>query len=130
MKFLIMENRLNQLVFQYLEEYFKNEEFNYFHPYNIYTDDDGNEVEGEDPNVIEYYIGDYNEDDTTFRLYFEKYWTGDNDTAKKRKEESPLLTITDDNLEESLDSMFGDKWVDGFKMWFKDKFNLEVNRVR
>jgi hypothetical protein len=130
MKFIIMENRLNNLVFNFLEEYFKDQEFNYSHPYGHFTDEDGVEVEGEDPNAIEYYVGDYYEDDVTFRLYLEKYWTGTNATADKRRSESPLLTIMDTGLEVSLDAMFGNKWENGFKLWFKDNFNQDVNRVR
>jgi hypothetical protein len=132
MEYKIEENRINKLVFDFLEDYFKNDEIHYHHPYDQYRDEWGDEVEGENPNVIEYYIGDYYEDDLLFRLYFKDYWTGTNSTADKRRSESPLLTITDNNLENSLDGMFSEQkvWEEGLKIWFTYKFDLKVNRVR
>ena len=132
MEYEIAQERLNKLVYDYIEGYFKNDEINYSHPYDQYRDEWGDEVEGENPNVIEYFIGDYYEEDLLFRLYFEDYWTGSNSTADKRKSESPLLTILSNKFEESLNSMFNDIafWEDGFKLWFVEKFDLKIKRVR
>ena len=132
MEYKIEENRINKLVFDFLEDYFKSDEILYLHPFDQYIDDDGDEVEGENPNVIEYYIGDYYDDDLLFRLYFKDYWTGTNAAGDKRRSESPLLTITDNNLENSLDGMFSEQkvWEEGLKIWFTHKFDLKINRIR
>jgi hypothetical protein len=132
MEYKIEENRINNLVFDFLEDYFKSDEIHYHNPYDQYRDEWGDEVEGENPNVIEYYIGDYYEDDLLFRLYFKDYWTGTNSTADKRRSESPLLTIADNDLEDSLNGMFSEQkvWEEGFKVWFTHKFDLKINRIR
>lgn len=131
MEYKIKEEKLNGLVVNFLESYFKNEEINYTHPYDNYEDEDGDEVEGENPNVIEYYIGDYDEDKLLFRLYLKGYWTGKSTTADKRRNESPLISIMDENLEDTLDGMFNDEiWANGFKIWFKTKFDIDINRIR
>lgn len=85
MEYKIKEEKLNGLVVNFLESYFKNEEINYTHPYDNYEDEDGDEVEGENPNVIEYYIGDYDEDKLLFRLYLKGYWTGKSTTGQEKK---------------------------------------------
>jgi hypothetical protein len=124
MEYTIENERLNNIVFNFLESYFGNDEINYLHPYD-------NDFDGENPNVIEYYIGEYDEDKLLFRLYFEGYWTGTNATADKRRNESPILSITDENLEDTLDGMFNDEiWANGFKIWFKTKFDIDINRIR
>ena len=99
MEYKIEENRINNLVFDFLEDYFKSDEILYHHPYDQYRDEWGDEVEDENPNVIEYYIGDYYDEDLLFKLYFKDYWTGSNATADKRRSESPLLTIMDNDLD-------------------------------
>jgi len=88
MEYKIEENRINNLVFDFLENYFKNDEIKYANPHDIYRDEWGDEVEGENPNIIDYYIGDYYEDDLLFRIYLKDYWTGTNSTADKRRSES------------------------------------------
>lgn len=132
MEYEIDKERLNKLVSDYIDNYFRNQEINYSHPYDQYRDEWGDEVEGENPYVIEYFIGDYYEEDLLFRLYFKEYWTGTNSTADKRRSQSPLVTILNQEFEESLNTMFNDVmfWEDGFKMWFNEKFDLKINRVR
>lgn len=37
----------------------------------------------------------------------------------------------DENLEDTLDGMFNDEiWANGFKIWFKTKFDIDINRIR
>ena len=132
MEYKIEENRINKLVFDFLEDYFKSDEILHLHPYDLYRDEWGDEVEGENPNAIEYYIGDYHEENSLFRLYLRDYWTGTNATADKRRSQSPLLTILDEKLENSLNGMFQDisVWEEGFKVWFNHKFDLKINIIR
>lgn len=133
MKYEIDKDRLNKLVFDFIDSYFKNDKINYIHPFDTnYRDEWGDEDGGENPNVIEYFIGDYYEEDMLFRLYFKEYWTGTNSTADRRRSQSPLVTILNEKFEETLNSMFNDIlfWEDGFKMWFNYKFDLKINRVR
>lgn len=133
MDYEIDKDRLNKLVSDYIDNYFRNQEINYSHPFDTnYRDEWGDEDGGENPYVIEYFIGDYYEEDLLFRLYFKEYWTGTNSTAEKRRSQSPLVTILNGEFEESLNTMFNDItfWEDGFKMWFNKKFDLKINRVR
>lgn len=133
MEYEINKERLNKLVYEYIDSYFKNNEIKYAHPYDTnYRDEWGDDDGGENPNVIEYFIGDYYEEDLLFRVYFEDYWTGSNSTADKRRSQSPLLTILNEKFEETLNSMFHDInfWGDGLKLWFVEKFDLKIKRVR
>jgi hypothetical protein len=41
MEYEINQNRLNEVVIKFLENYFKNEEINYFHPYDYFVDEEG-----------------------------------------------------------------------------------------
>jgi len=134
MDYEISENKINKIVFDYIENYLKNVEINYSHPWDHFVDDDGNYVESENPSVIYYYEGDDESDDAAglFRLYFKDYWTSTNPNADKRRSESPLLTVYSNGLESALNGMFGKPhvWEEGMKLWFVKKFDIQVKRVR
>jgi len=130
MDFMIDENKLDGVVGKFLDRYFKDEEINYTHPYDVMFDEEtGGHYEGENPEVLIYYIGDYDEDDYLFKIYFEGYWSNTTEAGQKRISESPLLTM-DDELYNTLDGMFGDNWKQGFRKWFKNKYDIEVNKIR
>jgi hypothetical protein len=62
MKYIITESKFEKTIMNYFDELFDIENLNWTHPYDILDDETGEE--GEDENRIEFYIGDYNEDDT------------------------------------------------------------------
>jgi hypothetical protein len=134
MEYTIEGSRINELVVNFIDDYLKNVEINYSHPWDHFVDDDGNYVEGENPSVIYYYEGDDENDDDAglFRLYFKDYWTGTNPTADRRRSESPLLTVFSNGLENALNGMFGKPhvWEEGMKLWFVRRFDIKVKRVR
>jgi hypothetical protein len=130
MDFMIDENKLDSVVGEFLDQYFKNIEIKYIHPYSIYTNDYGIDVEGENPYVIDYYIGNYDEDKLLFRVYLEDYWSKKTEAGKKRIEQSPILTLMDENLENNLDGMFNNLWENGIRVWFESKFGIKIKRVR
>lgn len=125
MDFMIDENKLDSVVGKFLDQYFKNIEIKYIHPRTAYTN-----FEEENPNVIDYYTGIYNEDELLFRLYLEDYWSKETDAGKKRIEQSPILTLMDENLENNLDGMFNNLWENGVRVWFETKFGIKIKRIR
>jgi len=132
MKFIIKESKLNKFVIDFLNNTVDLNELNYFHPYDTYKDDNGDYVEGENPNVIDFYYGDYNEDDIIFRWYDKGYWTGQNVMGDRRRNESPILTFMNDNIPDNLNGMFGDngEWHEGLKEWFRTNFNHNIKTIR
>lgn len=132
MKFIIKESKLDKFVIDFLNNTIDLNELNYFHPYDTYEDDNGDYVEGENPNVIDFYYGDYNEDDIIFRWYDKGYWTGQNVMGDRRRNESPILTFMDDAIPNNLNGMFGDngEWHEGFKKWFRKNFNHDIKTIR
>jgi hypothetical protein len=130
MEYEINQNRLNEVVIKFLENYFKNEEINYFHPYDYFVDEEGNHFEGLDPNKVIFYMGKYDEDDVLFYWYGVGYWTGNNPTGDIRRSSSPMLSV-EVPIENLLDEMFGEKiWHSGIKTWFESKFPYKVKTVR
>jgi hypothetical protein len=117
MKYVITESKLNQTVKNYLNNTLDVENINWTH----LTDDWGNEQD-----AIEFYLGDYMDDETLFRLYGEEYW---NDNSDYRKPLSPMLYIEDQGLLNSLEGYFNDNWNEGFKEWFVETFKIPVNTI-
>ena len=127
MKFIISENRINDLVVKHLNSMFDVDNIGWIYG----ADDMGNDVD----YAAEFYIGDYGDDETIFRWYGNDYWTSDdaegwgeeyrNDLDNK----SPLLAFEDSSLSYQLDSIFGDRWEEPFKRWFEDNFDFSVKTI-
>ena len=45
------------------------------------------------------------------------------------KEKSPMLEFDNNGKKEQLDALFGDKWLQPFKDWIWDNFNLPVKTI-
>jgi hypothetical protein len=137
MKFIISENRIDDLVVKHLDSVLdvKNVGWTYG------SDDMGNEVD----YAAEFYEGDYEEgwgENTLFRWYDKDYWfddelglpaTGgyeyDRNLLKKNIEDSPILEFEDTHLSRQLDSIFNDRWEEPFKRWFEDNFHFPVKTI-
>lgn len=117
MKYIISESRLEETILNYFDELFDIDDVNWTHPYDEF--DDG--TEGEDENRIEFYKGDYSEEDTIFRYYKCDYFA----TYSEARENCPMLQVERD-YENTLDSYFGDNWREPFKKWFWDNFDLRI----
>jgi len=127
MKIIITESKLNQAVIDYLNETYDTNNIGW----TPGIDDWGNEVD----YAISFYQGDYDEDDTLFRWYSEDYWTSEEDYLwtdehiKEMKDKSPLLMFEDDDVYNTLNGYFGDKWKQPFIDWFWDKFHVPVKTI-
>lgn len=116
MRIIITENRLNQIIVDYIDKYYDVNDINYI--YHI----DGNN--NESYIGIQYYLGDY--DNVIFSIYKEDYWYSDYDSRKKL---SPILMVEDRDFVSSLYGIFGDRWKPVMAKWFENNFNEEVKTV-
>lgn len=120
MKYLITENKLNDIIHNFIDNYY---DVNEIHS-NPFHDEDGNPTDV----AIEYYLGDYQGEfeEDLFRLYNEGYWL---DTDDFRKKLSPILMIEDNDFVYNLNSMFQDKWKPVFKEWFEQNFGEKIKTI-
>ena len=124
MKIIITESKINTIISKYIDKMFN--DINYSYGY----DDDGNEVD----YAIEFYVGDYDDDDTIFRWYSEDYWDIEDDShnlnSQKKKDKSPILDVYDNNeLIIGLIDTFGDLWKEPLIKWFEEKFDLPIKTL-
>lgn len=120
MKYIISESRLEEVIMKFIEETFPVDEINFTNPYDEF--DDG--TEGEDPNRIEFYRGDYEDEDALFRWYGCDYFT----SFSKARENCPMVEL-EDPYSNTLDGYFGDLWKKPFKDWFETNFNVQIKSV-
>ena len=120
MKYLITESKLENFITNYIEDLFSVDEINWTNPMMY----DPEEMESyEDPNLIEYYIGDYEEgDNILFRWYGCDYF------GSNAQSNCPLVVI-EVEYERQLNLLFNNKWKEPFKDWFTSSFNLPVKYV-
>lgn len=131
MKFIISENRIDDLVVKHLESVYDIENIGWIYG----TDDMGNDVD----YAAEFYEGDYEDgwgENVLFRWYDKDYWfdeditkTTDYEKLKKRIEDSPMVEFQNSHLSNQLDSIFGDRWEEPFKRWFEDNFHFPVKTI-
>lgn len=118
MRFVISENRLNDIILNFINNYYDVDEIHS----NPFHDEDGNPTN----SAIEYYLGDWGDGEEVFRLYNESYWTNPDDFRKKL---SPILMIENEDFVSHLNSMFQDKWKPVFKEWFEKNFGEEIKTI-
>ena len=136
MKFIISENRINDLVVKHLDSMFDVNNIGWIYG----SDDMGNEVD----YAAEFYEGDYEvywAENTLFRWYAKDYWFSDESTLpetgheydrrilEKNIEDSPIVEFEDTYSSKQLDSIFGDRWEEPFKRWFEDNFHFPVKTI-
>ena len=125
MRIIITESKINTIISKYLDKMFN--DINYSYGY----DDDGNEVD----YAIEFYVGDYDDDDTIFRWYSEDYWDIEDDShnlnSQKKKDESPILDVYDNNelIIGLIDTFGSDLWKEPLIKWFEEKFDLPIKTL-
>ena len=106
MKIIITENRLHNLILNYIEDAYPVDDINYTEGYD---DEDGEII---------------------FRWYGENYWDGDDtELLRLRIEQSPMLHFEDSRDSEKLDSLFGNNWKPIFKEWFEKYFDLNIKTI-
>lgn len=115
MKYSISENRLNEVIIDYINSMFPMNEINWTHPME-YDDFD----EWEDESRVLFYLGDYDSDEVfgneaIFRWYSCDYFDNPNTLS------CPQIQIGY-QYEKTLNSYFGDKWKEPFLHWFNTYF--------
>ena len=126
MKYVITESRLNNTIIDYLNQMYDVDDINSTNPYAY---DDSTGEEWEDNNIVDFYRGDYNgpyDSDFVFRWIDPEYYAGGDYVGLQRK--CPILEVHE-NEGNVLNSYFGDKWHEPFKIWFEENFNLPVKTV-
>jgi hypothetical protein len=134
MKYLITESKLEQGIYDYLDELFSSENGNTEIHKLKSIDEDGNEIDGAYDLVNDdYYDGD-NQDylfSWTGREYYESltpnYITQHELEGLYKK--TPNVEIHDKNKVMTLNSIFGEMWKPIFNKWFQDKVNLPIKTL-
>ena len=121
MKYIITESKLESAIMDYFDELFDVSNINSTNPYD-YDEDTGEE--GEDENRVEFYIGDYGDEETCFRWYDCGYFKQDSHAQKI----CPTVTV-ESPYDIKLNGLFGDLWHEPFQKWFKENFDLPIKTV-
>lgn len=127
MKFIISEDKIYGLIMKHLNSMFDVDNIHW----TPYINDYGDEVD----YSISFYNGDYGDDDNLFRWYSEDYFYSEEMSNHSKtmidmwKEKSPMLEFDNNGKKEQLDALFGDKWLQPFKDWIWDNFNLPVKTI-
>jgi hypothetical protein len=113
MKYSITESKLESTIYTYINDLFE-DDLNH-----IYAEDDyGNEME----SGIQFYFGDYGDDEVAFYWYDTDYFDGDCEWC-------PIAEFSSE-LENKLNSLFDDKWHTPFKKWLQKEYNLKVKTIK
>lgn len=122
MKYVITESRLSKTITNYLYEIFDIENVHVTYPYE-YDEETGEE--GDDETRMEFYIGDYEDDNQCFYWYSKDYF----DEGTQVKEKAPIVELNEKYLN-ILNGYFGKEWIQPFKEWFTYNFNESVKTVQ
>jgi hypothetical protein len=129
MKIVITENKVFDLIYNYLDKTFDSNEIDWV--YGMGEDENGYPDEYiKNKNLTIFYKGDwYGEEDTDIIFhYLEEEYYGDEPSGKPFRDKTPILDVMNE-YSEHLDTMFGNHWKGPMKKWFQDNFNLPVKTV-
>jgi hypothetical protein len=121
MKYIIVESKLDQVITDYLDELFPLDNVHETSPYEY---DEGTGEESEDNTRIEFYLGDYGDEETIFRWYGCEYFYPDSPTQNL----CPKVVI-EHPYDNKLTAIFNDRWEEPFKKWFTENFDLPIKSV-
>lgn len=121
MKYIITESRLESAIMEYLNKVFPLD--NVFSTSPTEYDYETGENYDDDTRV-EFYLGDYENEDTIFRWYDCEYFYENSDP----RERCPIVTV-EHPYDNTLDGFFGNRWEEPFKKWFTKNFDLPVKTV-
>jgi hypothetical protein len=119
MKYIITESKLENFITKYIEDLFPIDEINWVNP-RMYDPEE--ETVYDDPNLIEYYIGDFIDDGVCFRWYGCEYF------GSNAQSVCPFVTL-ELEYERQLNSLFNDRWKEVFKKWFNKNFDVVAKYV-
>jgi len=121
MKYIITESKLDQVITDYLNELFPLDNVHYTNP-NEYDDETGEDYD--DDTRVEFYLGDYEEENTIFRWYACEYFYPDSYAQTI----CPTVVV-EHPYDDRLIAYFNDKWEESFKKWFTENFDLPIKTV-
>ncbi len=134
MKYLITESKLEQGIYDYLDELFAAENGNTEIHKLKSIDEDGNEMVGSYDFVNDdYYDGDNQDylfswtDKPYYELITPNYIT--QDEMERLSKKAPNVEIINKDKVMTLNSIFGEMWKPIFNKWFQDKVNLPVKTL-
>lgn len=121
MKYLIKENRLDDIVKRYLDEIFDLSELHFYAP--EFEHESG--YYGEMRDTGEFYFGDYIDDEHFARMYGYQYFS-----PRKGKEEDYPLLVLEKYVYNKISTMFPDGvWQKPFIEWFNQHMGVDVKRL-
>ena len=109
------------VIINYLNELFPLDNVHHTNP-TEYDDETGENYD--DDTRVEFYLGDYDEDEYIFKWYDAEYFNAGTEIRKR----CPLVHL-DEQYSTSLNGFFGDMWIEPFKKWFTSNFDLPVKTV-
>lgn len=113
MKYLITENKLKSLMFEYILNLFEHNdrgELNWTYGEDEFGDENGDRMY--------FYFGNWGNQDVAFE------WVNEGEEEK----DYPILYM-DNDLKKELDLTFSDKWVDTFKEFVKHNYGITFNTL-
>jgi hypothetical protein len=132
MKVIITESKLDDVIYNYIDELFTAENGNNeIHKLeSLSASDELNKpIEG----AYEFVNDDYYEHDQEYlftwtgKKYYENH--AHQSFGARLIDEAPIVEINDDNKVRNLDSYFGNLWRPVFIKWFQDKVNLPIKTL-
>jgi hypothetical protein len=121
MKYIITESKLETAIIEYINVLFPVDNINSTNP-TEYDDETGENYD--DETRVEFYIGDYGDEDTCFRWYDCEYFYPDNQI----KVSCPMVSV-EHEYEKILNGYFNEMWYEPFKKWFTENFELPVKTL-
>jgi hypothetical protein len=131
MKYLITESKLDDVIYNYIDELFVAEngstEIHKLESIN----QDGENIEDVYDIVNDDYYDDNNGGDYLFTWAGKKYYENHahQSFGARLVDEAPIVEINDGGKVRNLDSYFGNLWKPVFIKWFKDKVNLPIKTI-
>jgi hypothetical protein len=125
MKYLIKESQLDVAIKRQLDIMFDVPNINWIFG-SEYDSETGRDFE--DTSVMEFYYGDYYDDNSIFVWYDRSFWDENPDNYIKFTSNSPIVVI-DEPYHSNLNNLFGNLWYKPFKEWFKQNFQVSVKSV-
>jgi hypothetical protein len=121
MRYILKESQVSSLITKYLYENFG--DLNY----NFASDDWGNENDC----ALEFYSGDYSDEEIVFKYYQQCWWDIENGTAATLEmyNKSPMIIFENAREYDTLNGYFGSKWIEPFKKMFWDVYDLKVKTI-
>ena len=121
MRYIITESKLDQIITDYLNDLFSLDNVHHTNP-TEYDDETGENYD--DDTRVEFYLGDYENEDTIFKWYDCEYFYPDSQAQTI----CPTVVV-EHPYDDRLIAYFGDKWEEPFKKWFTENFDLPVKTV-